>query len=282
MTGISIIQPVSNAISLGYPYIEALLSVLPIANEVLINDGGSSDDTSYYLKKLKKIFPGKIRIFSKPYYPSDRWETIDETVEFLIGKSKGDWFFEVQADEICSEKSVFKLRQIIEKADKQGYNSIRMIRPWANFHHISSYPYRNVRMVRKIEGLKSYWGGDDFQINEYKGPAPGFTQSNVPPELVLDETCGFNLSGNIFPFNERKRVETIATFLARQDRDRQQIWQKIKTEPLPRSEEPNPEAVGQLPALVQGLAGLDSYRVREELFDKKWLTRLTGLNYLQL
>ena len=279
MIKISGIQTISNAVSLGYSFIEAVLSVLPIVDEFLINDGGSSDDTPLYLKKLQKTFPDKIKLFNKPFYRCEAWETIDECVNYLISQAKGDWIFEVFGDEIWHEKNLLEVKQIIEKASKKGYNSIRMIAHWVNFHHISSFEYRNVRIIRKLDDLKSYWCGDDFRTaeTEKEGPAQGFINSNVSPELVTD-IVWFNLSGEIFPKNDLKKAEMIATFFAKTEKGRQQRWKHLESNP-PQKQEPNPEAVKQLPALVQGLAGLSEYKVRDELFDKKFLKKLTGLNY---
>jgi hypothetical protein len=276
---ISAIQSINNAVSLGYPFIEATLSVLPVVDEFLINDGGSSDETPFYLEKLKKTFPDKIKLFNKPYHPSDCWETIDECIEFLISKAKGDWIFEVQGDEIRHEKGLLEVKQTIEKASKEGYNSIRMITHWCNFQGIDSYKYRNVRIVRKIKDLKSHWGGDDFQISPSVSPAEGFTSSNVPPELVTDLVC-FNLGGSyyVFPENDLKRAKTVATFIAGKDEERQQLWEYFESNPPPKYK-PNPEVVKQLPAIVQGLAGFSRYKVRDELFDKKFLKKLTGIKY---
>ncbi len=279
MLKISGILTINNAVSLGYPFIEAVLSVLPIVDEFLINDGGSSDDTSFYLKKIQKTFPDKIKLFNKPHYPCQAWESIDEAINYLISQAKGDWIIEVFGDEIWHEKSLPKLKKIIEMASKKGYNSIRAIVHWANFNHIDSYAYRTVRILRKLDSLTSAWCGDDFRIAETKdkGPSPGFTSSNVPPELVTD-IVWFNLSGEIFPKNDLKKAEAIATLFAKAEKERQQIWKNLASRP-PRKQEPDPKTVKQLPALIQGLAGLDEYKVREELFDKKFLKKLTGLNY---
>jgi len=279
MIKISGIQSISNAVSLGYPFIEAILSILPIVNELLINDGGSSDKTSFYLKKLQRTFPDKIKLFNKPYYPCDFWQTMDECVDYLINKTKNDWIFEVGGDNIWHEKDILKIKQTVGNASKQGYNSIRTICHWANFQNINSYKYRNVRIIRKIEGLKSYDGGDDFHIGGHGEPAQGYTSSNVPPELVTNFTW-FNLGGsyNIFPKNDVKRAKKIATFFAKKGKERQQIWKNLESNP-PQKQKPNPEVVKQLPVIVQGLAGIDKYKVRNELFDKKFLKKLTGLNY---
>ena len=274
---VSVIQPISNAISLGYAFIEAILSILPIVDEVLINDGGSSDETSFYLKKLRKTFPNKIKLFNKPYHPSGLWETIDECVEFLISQAKGDWIFEVQGDEIWHEKDIFKVKQTIENASEQGYNSIRIIVHRTDFQSIGSYKYRNVRMVRKSENLKSYEGGDSFHIGRHDDPAKGFTSSNVPPELVTNIVY-FNLSGMVFPENGLMRAKTIATFFAREDKERQEAWKRLESYSF-QKQEPDPPTVKQLPALIQGMAGLDKYKVRDELFDKKFLKKLTGIDY---
>jgi len=277
MLKISAIQPISNAISLGYPFIEAVLSVLPIVDEVLINDGGSSDETPFYLKKLKKTFPKKIKIFNKPYYPSNHWETIDECIKFLIDKARSEWIFEVQGDEIWHEKDILRIKKTIKHASEKGYNSVRTVCYWFNFQNISSYKYRNVRIVRKIDNLKSYSGGDSFHIAVYDEPTKGFTSSNVPPELVTDIVY-FNFFGVAFPENAIARVKTAATFFARMDEDRQRAWESLKSRHL-QKQEPNPEAVKQLPAIIQSLAGFKKYRVRDELFDKKFLKKLTGLKY---
>jgi len=279
MIKISGIQTISNAVSLGYPFIEAALSALPIVDEFLITDGGSSDETPFYLKKLQKTFPDKVKIFNKPYHRCDFWQTIDECINYLIEQAEGDWILEVFGDEIWHEKSLLEVKQTIEKASKQGYNSIRTIVYWCNFQEINPYKYRNVKLVRKIEGLKGYDGGDDFHIGRHGEPAKGFTTSNIPPELVID-FVRFNLGGyyTVFPENDLKRTKAVATFFAEKDKERVQRWEDLRSNP-PQKQEPNPKAVKQLPALVQGLAGLDKYKVREELFDKKFLKKLTGLNY---
>lgn len=279
MTKVSGIQTISNAISLGYPSIEAALSILPVVDELLINDGGSLDKTPIYLKKLQKTFPNKIKLFNKRYHCCDFWQTIDESINHLINQAKGAWIFEIQGDEIWHEKTILEVKKTIKNANKQEYNSIRTITHWCNFQEINPYKYRNVRIVRKLEGLTSYDCGDDFHIGRHGKPAQGFTSHNIPPELVTDFTW-FNLGGYyaLFPENDLKRVKTVATFFAKNEEARVKRWQQLKANP-PQKPKVNPEVVKQLPAIVQGLAGWDKYQVREELFDNQWLKKTTGLDY---
>jgi len=280
MVKISGILSINNAVYLGYPFIEAVLSVLPIVDEFLINDGGSDDETPIYLKKLQKTFPNKIRLFNKSFYPSNFWEAVDNSLNFLINKAKGNWLFEVQGDEVWHEKDILKVKETIEKASIEGYNSIRAVLQWINFQAIDPYKYRNVRMVRRIKDLKSHWCGDDFRTanTEKEGPTKGFTGSNIPPELVTNLVY-FNLGLDIvFPGNTIERARAHVTFLARAQEERRTMLKILESLPLQR-QEPNPEVVKKLPALIQGLAGFSKYKVRDELFDKKFLKKLTGITY---
>jgi len=279
---ISGIQPISNGISLGYPFIEAILSVLPIVDEFLINDGGSSDKTSFYLKRLQKTFPNKIRLFNKSYYKSIHWETIDDCLVFLISRAKGDWLFEVQGDEIWHEKDLIKLKKTIQEASENNYNSIRSVCYYeSDFCNADmAYKYRNMRIVRKIKGLRTFCGGDDFQIVDDKEPRQGFTSSNVPPEIMIDIGY-YNIGELAFPDNSLKRSTTVFKFFANGDLDRERAW-KRRLEEKKRSLCRSPrkfENIKEFPAIIQDLIGWKKYRVRDELFDKTFLSRLTGLKY---
>ncbi len=280
---ISGIQPISNGVSLGYPFIEAILSVLPIVDEFLINDGGSSDQTSFYLKKLQMAFPNKIRLFNKPFYPSNYWETIDDCVEFLISQIKGNWLFEVQGDEVWHEKELLKLKKTIQKANQGNYNSIRSLRYFGAGFDLpdNAYKYMNIRIVRKIKNLRSFWGGDDFQVGDNRNPAPGFTSSNVPPELIVDNTSCYNIGYSAFPGNALERTKTTFEFFAKKNLEREKIWKRVlekrNTNQLKTIQ--SFEYIKEFPVLVQGLIGLEKYQVRDELFDKAFLKQLTGLNY---
>lgn len=277
---ISGVLTINDAIYLGYPFLEAILSVLPITDEFLINDGGSKDKTSFYLRKLKRTFPKKIRLFHKPHFKGENWEALDRAIEFLIHKAKGHWIIRVHADEIWHEKDILKIRKTTEMAHKKGYNSLRTIQYPADFRGINTtYTYRNVVIFRKMKELKVYnSGADDFRlISHLDSPAPGFTTSNVPPELKTNFVC-LNLYDTIFPDNTLRKLKAHFTFLATRAEDRKRRWEMLKKNP-PRLYPPDPEAVKKLPALIQGLAGCRKYFVRKELFDKKWLKKTTGLKY---
>jgi len=275
ITGILTIR---DGIYLGYPFVEAILSVLPIVDEFLISDGGSKDGTFEILKQLKKTFPKKIVLFQRPWFKSRCWETIDESLNYLIEKAKGDWLFEVQGDEIWHERDLIPLRKIIEWAHKKHYNSIRQKRLECTFTSVGSYIYRNVRIVRNLPNLKSYWGGDDFQIGRPGPPREGYTSHNVPPELEIE--IPYYHFHRIFPKNNPRADEVIATEIAPDNTERIEVFERHKMVPWNTFQPPPQEEVLDfLPALIKGLSQELEYKVRNELFDKKWLSKITGLNY---
>jgi hypothetical protein len=273
---ISGILSIKDGVYRGYPFLEAILSAIPICDEFLVNEAKSEDETLYYLQRLKRIFP-KIEIYQIPWREGDYWEALDESINFLIEKARGDWIFEIQGDEIWHEKDILKIKKIIEEANEKGFNSIRHPCLDCSWTRISSYIYKNVRIVRKIPGLKSYWGGDDFHIGRCGSPREGYTSHNVPPELEID--IPFYHLHRVFPQNVLLQDEGCA-FLAKKNLERIEILENDKKVDWQKMTPPKIEEVlDSLPAIVKGLSQETKYRVREEIFHKEWLKKITKLNY---
>jgi len=274
---ISGILSIRDGVYLGYPFLEAILSLIPIVDEFLIGDGGSKDETLHWLRKLKKIFP-KIKIYHLPWFKSKRWEALDESLNYLIKKAKGDWIFEVQGDELWHEKDILKIREIIKKAHRKSFNSIRQPCLGCSWTNIDFYIYKTVRIVRKISGLKSCWGGDDFQIGESRSPKKGFTSHNVPPELEIK--IPFYHFNRLFLKNILLQDKVFVDFLATEMENRKEIFERHKEMYRDKFNPPRGEEVlDSLPAIIKGLSQDVKYRARKELFDRKLLSKITGLNY---
>jgi len=276
ITGIFTIQ---DGISLGYPFLEAISSAMPIVDEFLINDAGSKDGTFDNLQRLKELFPDKVSIYQIPSFQSKYFEWIDEVLNRLIEEASGDWIIEVQGDEIRHEKDIFQIKKILEKA--KGYNSLRQRCLDCSWQSIDSYVYKVVRIFRNIPGVESFLGGDDFRLKGAPPQEKKYTTHNVPPELEID--IPFYHFPGVFPKNNIKRYERIATYVATGCRVRREIWERLKQ--IQQSNQnwenwkPPEKILSCFPALFQGLNKYSEYTVREELFDKKWLSKVTGLKY---
>lgn len=162
------IYTIRNAITVGYPFVEAVMSTLPIVDEMLINDGGSNDGTLEQLKRIQTFFPEKVQLFHVKDYKSKRYECLDEQLEQLIQKAQGEWILEVQSDEIWRQPQ--EVRLLIKDVMKNQCNSVRQLRVNAKTGH----KLWTVRIVRNIGGIRSRKGGDCFYVEG---------KQTVPPEF---------------------------------------------------------------------------------------------------
>jgi len=104
---------VRNALNQGYPFVEAIAQALPVCDEILVGDGGSTDGTLQTLKKLEQLNP-KIKIYTDPWprkgFAYDlRWAT-----NKLMERCSGEYILYIQANEVIHEKSWEYLKHIHE------------------------------------------------------------------------------------------------------------------------------------------------------------------------
>ncbi len=93
---------IRNAIELGYPVRESILSILPICDEFIVNVGDSEDDT---LELVSSIGDPKIKIIQST------WNEKMVTKGFVYAQQKmiahynctGDWAFYLEGDEVVHE-----------------------------------------------------------------------------------------------------------------------------------------------------------------------------------
>jgi len=269
ITGIFTIR---NAIKTGYPFLESILSVLPITDEFLISDGGSTDGTFNSFIKLKKTFPQKVKINQFQDKTSKRWECIDKHINYLISKARGEWIFEIQGDELFHEKDIIKMKNIIEKSDE--YNSILQPRWDTNWDLNSAYTlYNTVRCFRNQPGVTSLQGGDYFVLDSSY-------EKLLKPILFLD--IPFYHFNSVFPKNHYLRAKRHSKFLSTDDGVRHMCTENLKNlyNDLPNEIEKQDYNISKnVPAIIKGMSGYNKYFVRHELFNKEWLTKTTGLNY---
>lgn len=223
---VSGIYSIRNAVKVGYPYLESIMSVLPITDEMLINDGGSDDGTLKVLSDLKGFFPDKIKLYQKENYESNHWECLDEQLEFLIDEAQGEWIIEAQSDEIW--RHPLRTRELVRKYKDSKYNSFRQPRVSTDVKRPlrEGYTMMTVRIVRNIEGLKSTQGGDCFYIEGGEKVAEGYTCHNVPPEKKVG--IPFYHYGSYS--DKYKKSKRHAKWLATKHKPRQRLFKKRSKE----------------------------------------------------
>ena len=274
---ISGILVIKNGLSGGFPFLEAVLSIMPVVDEFLIVDGGSSDGTWEILGDLQRKFPGKVQLFSRVWEVSPSFESIDASFNEMVSKVTGDWIFVAQGDEIWHEKDLKNMREFITFADEDGYNAIRsgcIEARWdgVDATYLRGSDYKCIRMFRRQPNLICFRVGDDVFIEPNRVQREGFTSSNLPPELDAD--FGFYHFHRLFPDNAPNADRLIMEELGTAHEERKIFYQPIHyTTSI---------VYSGLPEIMKGLAFRSSYIVRDELFDTAWLNRITGLQHSEV
>ena len=263
------ILPVRNCIENGYPFMESILSVLPIVDEYLVCDGGSTDGTLEALEKLEASYP-KVRLLRIPDLPENvRWDSCSVQSNEMIKQAKGEWIFLGNADELVHEDDALAIRNFILKSTDRclRFQRREITHNWSG---LSQEVYEPGRLARKEKGLRMNWnayGGDEFLYDDgWFDP-----KRKIVMPFTLYHLC------NMFPLNYVQKLRHDAEYISPGDKQRVRIYNNMigaKMGPVKLK-----EVYPNLPALAKGLLGLPEYRVREELLDKEWVKKETGLIY---
>ena len=161
---------VRNALKYDYPIVEAIQSILPICDEVVVAVGNSDDGT---LDLIKGIASNKIRIIETVWDDAlregGRVLAIETDKAFAAVSADSDWAFYIQGDEVLHEKYHGAVREAMKKykddTDVEGllFNYL---------HFYGSYDYigesfrwyrREIRVVRKRKDIFSYRDAQGFR-----------------------------------------------------------------------------------------------------------------------
>ena len=126
---------IRNGTMLGYPFVESILSALPLCDEFIVAVGDSEDNT---LSRIRSIGSDKIRIIST------QWNEKMQDRGFVYAQQKmiaqynctGDWAFYLEGDEILHEGDLLKIRVSMEKhLENQKVEALAF-----NYHHFFGSP----------------------------------------------------------------------------------------------------------------------------------------------
>lgn len=197
---------VRNGFDYGVPFLEAFQSILPVCDEFVVAVGDSKDGTREAIENLR----------------SDKIKIIDTVWDMGINKSgvifaqqsnialdaiTGDWAFHIQADEVISEKDIFKVRQALVENDANkkvegfilpflhfwgGYDYIRNTRRIHNNeirlfrNHLGVRSYKDSQGFRKYSSKEAYLAGEKGEKLRVKAiDAPIFHYNGIRPPATF-------------------------------------------------------------------------------------------------
>jgi glycosyltransferase involved in cell wall biosynthesis len=105
---------IRNGCSLGYPFIPAIRSLLPLCDEIIVNVPRSTDDTLASVQALKNP---RIRILETEWDDNARTGglALSHHTNLALAQCTGDWCVYIQGDEVLHEDTVPLMRQAMEK-----------------------------------------------------------------------------------------------------------------------------------------------------------------------
>ncbi len=166
---------VRNAQKYDYPAVEAITSILPCVDEMVVAVGNSDDDTR---AMILAIASPKIRIIDTVWDETLREGgrvLAEETNKALAAISAdSDWCFYIQADEVLHEDFVAPVRQAMETHLKNPKVE-GLLFDYTHFY--GSYQYigdsrawyrKEIRIIRNLPGMSSYKDAQGFRYNGRK------------------------------------------------------------------------------------------------------------------
>jgi glycosyltransferase involved in cell wall biosynthesis len=166
---------IRNAVLYDYPVVEAIRSILPLCDEVVVAVGQSEDET---LQLIQKIDPSKIKIIETVWDDNLREGgkvlAVETDKAFAAIRADSDWAFYIQGDEVIHEKYLPVIRQAMEKhLDDHRVDGLL----FDYLHFYGSYDYvgysykwypHEIRIVRNNSSIYAYGDAQGFRKGENK------------------------------------------------------------------------------------------------------------------
>lgn len=163
---------VRNGISLYYPVVESIKSILPIVDEFIIAVGKGEDGTR---EKIEEIKDPKVKIidtvWEEKYFKKGIINSIQ--TDIAMKACKGDWLFYLQADEVVHEKYLpvieNRCKELLDNKEIEGL-LFKYKHFWGDYNHYHNghgwYP-NEIRIVRNLPNIHSWQSAQSFRKFEY-------------------------------------------------------------------------------------------------------------------
>ncbi|MCB0729439.1 MAG: hypothetical protein KDC88_00280 [Ignavibacteriae bacterium] len=165
---------VRNGISLYYPIVESIKSILPIVDEFVIAVGKSSGDDNTR-EKIEQINNPKINIidtdWEEKYFKKGIINSIQ--TDIAMKECKGDWLFYLQADEVVHEKYLDTIQnrcnELLNDEEVEGllFGYKHFWGDYKHFHNGHGWYPNEIRIVRNLPEIHSWQSAQSFRKFDY-------------------------------------------------------------------------------------------------------------------
>ena len=204
ISGFTIIK---NAVINDYPIVEAITSILPVVDEMIVLIGDSNDETR---NLIENINDKKIKIFESIWDKSLRKGGAVLAVEtdkaFKLIDPESTWAFYIQADEVLPEKYLPTIVKACKQfKDEKGVEGLL----FEYLHFYGSYDYvgdsrkwynKEIRIIR-----------NDKFINAYKD-AQGFRKGKTKLNVKKIDACIYHYGWVKSPAQMKKKMHEVSRY----------------------------------------------------------------------
>lgn len=163
---------IRNAIKYDYPIVEAINSILPLCDEVIVAVGNSEDET---LELIQNIDP-KVKIIETTWDDSLREGgkvlSVETNKAFKAISKDSDWAIYIQGDEVMHEDYYSNIRTAMERyTDDSEIEGLLF-----DYHHFyGSYEYigdaiewyqKEIRIIKNNPEIKSHNDAQGFRVGD--------------------------------------------------------------------------------------------------------------------
>ena len=161
---------VRNAVLYDYPIVEAITSILPVVDEMIVLVGDSEDNTEELIRSIQS---DKIKIHHSVWDENLKKGGVVLAIEtdkaFQLISPESDWAFYIQADEVIHEKYHDTIRRtsLLYKDDKRVegllFNYLHFYGTYDYVADSRKWYHKEVRIIRNDKGIHAYRDAQGFR-----------------------------------------------------------------------------------------------------------------------
>lgn len=159
---------IRNGQVLGYPFVPAIRSILPLCDEVIVNVPRSTDDT---LAAVRQIGDPKIRVIESEWDEAQRTAglAMSHHTNIALAQCTGDWCVYIQGDEVLHENTLPLMRTAMDRELANPAVQGLLVDYTHFYGSYWTYAYsfgwyqREVRVVRRDPNIRSRGDAQGFR-----------------------------------------------------------------------------------------------------------------------
>jgi len=217
ISGFTIIR---NAIINDYPAVEAISSILPVVDEMIVAVGKSDDDTEGLIRSINS---DKIKIVHSDWdlskLPGGKVMAIETDKAFKEISPESTWAFYIQCDEVVHEQYHAAIRKACEQYEHQKevlglvFNYVHFYGTYDYYGNSRRWYNKEIRIIRNYSRISSYRDAQGFRIDGKRLPcklidASIYHYGWVKNPKLMDHKLR-NLSKNWMGKEMKKRIDSI-------------------------------------------------------------------------